>query len=58
MGSGSTGVACKKTHRNFIGIDKGICEREGEFFMKPWAEVAQYRIDQEEAFDIWLSADA
>jgi site-specific DNA-methyltransferase (adenine-specific) len=22
MGSGSTGVACKKTNRNFIGIEK------------------------------------
>jgi DNA modification methylase len=24
MGSGTTGVACKKTNRNFIGIEKDV----------------------------------
>ena len=34
MGSGSTGVACKRTNRNFIGIEK-----EKEYF-----EIAKQRI--------------
>ena len=35
MGSGTTGVACKKLNRNFIGI-----ERDKEYF-----EIARKRID-------------
>jgi len=36
MGSGSTGVACKKTHRNFIGI-----ELNNKYF-----QIAENRIDK------------
>jgi site-specific DNA-methyltransferase (adenine-specific) len=36
MGSGTTGVACKKLNRNFIGIEK-----DPDYF-----KIAQYRISQ------------
>jgi len=37
MGSGSTGVACKRTNREFIGIEK----------MKIWYNIAEERIKKE-----------
>lgn len=46
-GSGSTGVACKKLNRNFIGIDNGVCEKEGNFKNWRWVDVAKYRIENE-----------
>jgi DNA modification methylase len=38
MGSGSTGVACKNTNRNFIGVEK-----DDKYF-----EIAQNRINKTE----------
>lgn len=46
-GSGSTMVGCRNTNRNGIGIDSGICEREGIHFGKSWVEVTQWRLDNE-----------
>jgi site-specific DNA-methyltransferase (adenine-specific) len=37
MGSGSTGVSCVQTHRNFIGIELN----------KDYFEIAKHRIDDE-----------
>ena len=39
-GSGSTGVACKRLDRNFIGIDNGICDKT----KRRWADIAKERI--------------
>lgn len=45
-GSGSTGVACASLCRDFIGIDNGICLREGNQFHKtPWVDVARQRVE-------------
>jgi site-specific DNA-methyltransferase (adenine-specific) len=44
-GSGSTGVAANKLNRSFIGIDSGICEKEGKYFNMPWVDVARERIN-------------
>ncbi len=46
-GSGSTGVACRNLNRNFIGIDNGICEKEGQFKDWKWVDVAKWRIENE-----------
>lgn len=44
-GSGSTGVASVELGRPFIGIDNGICEKEGsEWYGRPWVELAHHRI--------------
>ena len=44
-GSGSTGVACVKLNRNFIGIDNDYCEKEGVFENWKWVDVTKYRIE-------------
>lgn len=41
MGSGTTGVACRNLHRDFIGIEKS----------KEWFDVAEYRINNEQKVD-------
>jgi DNA modification methylase len=46
-GSGSTGVACRNMDRNFIGIDNGYCEKEGNFKGMKWIDVAKWRIENE-----------
>ena len=44
MGSGSTGVACIRTGRNFVGIEK-----EEKYF-----EIAKKRIEEErKSFSLW-----
>ena len=44
MGSGTTGVACIRTNRNFIGIEK-----EDSYF-----EIAKKRIEEErKSFELW-----
>ncbi len=47
-GSGSTGVACRNTNRNFIGIDSGICKKEGKFKNWKWIDVAKWRIENDD----------
>lgn len=43
-GSGSTGVACEHTNRNFIGIDNGFCEKEGKYKNWKWVDVTRDRV--------------
>ena len=47
MGSGSTGVACKNTNRNFIGIELD----------KNYFEIAKSRIEKTEYIEINDKAD-
>jgi len=44
MGSGVFGEACKKMGRDFIGIDNGICDKEGINKGKKWRDIAEERI--------------
>ena len=44
-GSGSTLVACRNTKRKGVGIDNGICEKEGRFKGNPWIEVVRFRLE-------------
>jgi len=44
-GSGTTAVSCNQLERDFYGTDNGICDKKGEFYGKPWKEVAEYRIE-------------
>lgn len=44
-GSGSTGIACINTNRNYIMMDNGKCEKQGNNFDKYWSEIAQERIN-------------
>lgn len=44
-GSGTIPLAAKQLHRNYIGFDNGICENKKMYTGKPWAEVAQDRLD-------------
>jgi DNA modification methylase len=41
MGSGTTGVACKKTNRNFIGI-----EREVEYFTEAKKRIESVTVEE------------
>ena len=44
IGSGVFGEACKKHNRDFIGIDNGICDKEGINKGKKWIDIAEERI--------------
>jgi site-specific DNA-methyltransferase (adenine-specific) len=41
MGSGTTGVACKKTNRKFIGIEK-----EAEYFTQAKERIESVTVDE------------
>jgi len=41
MGSGTTGVACKKTNRNFIGIEK-----ESEYFIQAKERIESVTVEE------------
>jgi len=43
-GYGSIPLAAKKLNRNFIAFDNGICEKQGEYYGRSWAELANERI--------------
>lgn len=46
-GSGTIPLAAKLEHRNYIGIDNGICEKTGsEYDGWFWADVASDRIER------------
>ena len=44
-GSGTLGVACMDTNRNYIMMDNGKCEKQGNNFDKYWSDIAQKRIN-------------
>lgn len=44
-GSGSIPKSAQLEHRNYIGIDNGICDRKGQFYNWNWADVAKFRLD-------------
>jgi DNA modification methylase len=46
-GSGSTGVGCRNTNRNFIGIDNGFCDKPGKFLGWAWVDIAKWRVENE-----------
>lgn len=43
-GSGTIPKAAQLEHRNYIGIDNGVCERKGKFEGWYWADIAKYRL--------------
>ena len=45
-GSGSIPLSAKLENRRYIGFDNGICEKKNsKYFGRPWADIAQERID-------------
>jgi len=44
-GSGTTGIACIDTNREYILMDNGKCDKKGENYGKYWADITQDRID-------------
>lgn len=47
IGYGTTGIAARRNNRNFIGFDNGICEKEGEYYGRSWADIANETIEKE-----------
>lgn len=47
VGYGSIPLAAIKLNRNFIAFDNGKCEKEGKYFGKSWADLANERIEKE-----------
>jgi DNA modification methylase len=47
IGYGTTGIAARLNNRNFIGFDNGTCEKEGEYYGRYWADIANEMIDIE-----------
>lgn len=46
-GSGSTGIACLETNRNYILMDNGKCEnKNSQNYDKYWSDISQERIDE------------
>lgn len=44
-GSGTTGIACINTNRNYILMDNGKCDKKGTNYNKYWTDIAQDRIN-------------
>lgn len=44
-GSGTTGVACINTNRNYILMDNGKCDKKGKNYGKYWVDIANDRIN-------------
>ena len=44
-GSGTTGIACINTNRNYILFDNGKCDKKGKNLDKYWANITQERIN-------------
>jgi len=45
-GYGSIPLAAIKNNRNFYAFDNGICEKQGEFYGRSWADLANERIEE------------
>lgn len=51
-GSGTTGVACKRLNRNFIGIDNGYCDKKNSHYYKwRWVDVTEHRMSEIEKIE-------
>lgn len=46
IGSGTTGIACKRLARDYIGMDNGVCQKEGTNYGRFWADIARERINK------------
>lgn len=44
-GSGSTGIACINTNRNYILMDNGMCDKQGINYNRYWVDISQERIN-------------
>lgn len=44
-GSGTLGVACINTNRNYIMMDNGKCEKKNNNYGRYWSDIAQERIN-------------
>lgn len=45
-GYGSIPLAAIKNNRKFIAFDNGICEKQGSYYGRPWADLANERIEE------------
>lgn len=45
-GYGSIPLAAAINNRNYIGFDNGVCEKQGEYYGMPWADLANKRLHE------------